>query len=359
MNKSLFFEFIDKWFPSLSKIVEKVNEKRNGKLTYLHKEMLRKEYSVDQKWESASVDTTFVAADIVALDSPLPLKKRDAIAAANGKLPKIGMKMRLGEEQINNINLMKARGGSYEQIVNKMVNDTLKCVTGVDERLEACFLQGLSTGITLVTDENNVGAGTRVDFGYKNENKFGVAVAWGQANFTPITDLKKAITAADGDVSLVMMSRVKYDQMRQSQEAKELAANNAGIIVLDDSKLPVPLPNAFDAAFKAETGCDIKVVDRKVKIEVDGKVTNMSPWDDKYVILLPSDQVGALVYGTLAEETNPVKQVDYTKANEYTLVSKFSKNDPLEEFTSSQALALPVIENVDQIYQIDTTKVEA
>lgn len=359
MNKSLFFEYIDKWFPSLSKIVEKVNEKRNGKLTYLFKDMLRKEYSVDQKWESASVDTTFVAADVVSLDSPLPLKKRDAIAAASGKLPKIGMKMRLGEEQINNINLMKARGGAYEQIADKLTKDALKCVTGVDERLEACFLQGLSSGITLVTDENNVGAGIRVNFGYKDANKYGVTAVWGTANATPVSDLKKVITAADGDVSLIMMSKTKYDQMRQSQEAKELAANYAGILVLENSKLPVPLPNAFDAAFKAETGCDIKIVDRKVKIEIDGKVTNTNPWDDKFIVLLPSDQVGALVYGTLAEETNPVKQVDYTKANEYTLVSKFSKNDPLEEFTSSQALALPVIENVDQIYQIDTTKVEA
>lgn len=358
MNKSLFFEFVEKWFPSLSKIVEKVNEKRNGKLVYLHKDMLRKEYSVDQKWESASVDTTYVAADIVSLDSPLPLKKRDAIAAANGKLPKIGMKMKLGEEQINNINLMKARGGN-EAIVTKLTNDAVRCVTGVDERLEFCFLQGLSTGITLVTDENNVGAGIRVNFGYKDENKFGVEVAWGGEGFKPISDIKKAITAANGDVSLVMMSRTKYDQMRQSQEAKELAANNAGIIVLENSILPTPLPNAFDAAFRAETGCDIKVVDRKVKIEIDGKVTNKNPWDDKYVVLLPSDQVGALVYGTLAEETNPVKQVDYTKANEYTLVSKFSKNDPLEEFTSAQALALTVIENVDQIYQIDTTTVQA
>ena len=81
--------------------------------------------------------------------------------------------------------------------------------------------------------------------------------------------------------------------------------------------------------------------------------------NDNKIIFLPSEEVGALVYGTLAEETNPVTGVMYTKANEYVLVSKYSKNDPLQEYTSSQALCLPVIEGVDEIYQMDVTEAQA
>ena len=143
MNQSLFLEFVQSWFPKLSNIVSKVNDKRKGTLTYLHKTMLRNEYSVDQKWESASVNTTYVAADVVSMDSELPLKRRDSLAAANGKLPKVGMKKRLGEEDINNINLMKAKGTAFAQVVAKMTNDAVSCVTGIDERNEATFLTGL------------------------------------------------------------------------------------------------------------------------------------------------------------------------------------------------------------------------
>ena len=55
----------------------------------------------------------------------------------------------------------------------------------------------------------------------------------------------------------------------------------------------------------------------------------------------------------MAESTNPVKGVEYTIVDEYKLISRYSKTDPLQEFTNGQALCLPVIENVDQIYSLD------
>lgn len=59
MNESLFHAYIAKFFPKLQMFIEKVNGKRNGNLTYLHKDtnILRREYSPDNKWESGSVDT--------------------------------------------------------------------------------------------------------------------------------------------------------------------------------------------------------------------------------------------------------------------------------------------------------------
>ena len=47
------------------------------------------------------------------------------------------------------------------------------------------------------------------------------------------------------------------------------------------------------------------------------------------------------------------------KAMAYILVSKFSKNDPLEEFTKAEARVLPVVTQVDRIWQLDTTEVQA
>ena len=55
----------------------------------------------------------------------------------------------------------------------------------------------------------------------------------------------------------------------------------------------------------------------------------------------------------MAEATNPVNGVEYTTVDEYKLISRYSKTDPLREFTSGQAICLPVIENVDQIYSLD------
>ena len=41
------------------------------------------------------------------------------------------------------------------------------------------------------------------------------------------------------------------------------------------------------------------------------------------------------------------------------MVSKYHKNDPIKEFTSSQAIVLPVIDNIDNIYILDCEEATA
>ena len=64
--------------------------------------------------------------------------------------------------------------------------------------------------------------------------------------------------------------------------------------------------------------------------------------------------IGALVYGQVAEATNRVTGVEYQQID-YKLISQYSTTDPLRETTAIQAYCLPVIEDVDTIYQINTT----
>lgn len=61
-----------------------------------------------------------------------------------------------------------------------------------------------------------------------------------------------------------------------------------------------------------------------------------------------------MVYGRLAEETHPVDGVTYEKSGSYILVSKFSDNEPLQEFTTAQAFVLPVIDGGNSVYVLHT-----
>lgn len=357
MNPSLFLELILKFLPSLNKIIEKVNGKRGNQPTYLFEKMLRKEYSPDQKWESASVNTTYVAADIVDMDSPLPIKKRDSMANSNGDLPTIGMKLWLGNKQINAVNIMIARKVATQQIIAKLLNDPVRCVNGFKERIEMCFLQGLSDGVYAVEDAENVGTGVRLNFKYFPENCFGATIKWGEQGFKPISDIARVL-AKDSGISTIMIAKETYNLIRQSQEAKELAANYSGTIILENSVLPTPLPSKFNEAFKDEYKCDFLIVDRDIIIEKDGKRNTVRPWNANKVIFLTSQEVGALVYGTLPEETHKVDGVEYSKPLEYALLSKYSKNDPLREYTAIQGIVAPIIENVDQIYSLDISETQ-
>lgn len=361
MVQSQFVEYIRKIFPRLQNVVDTVNGKRNGdnKRTYLHKSMLRKVYSADQKWSNAAVNTTYVAADMVSMNSPLPIKSRDAIAHANGSLPKIGMKKIMFESDINTVNIMKAQGAEWTNIANKLTSDPIACSVGIDEQNEANFLTGLSNGVVAVEDENNTGTALRINFGYLPENCFGVETQ----NELTLDDIKRVLAYADnnGDTIItICIALSTYNKLRQTQGAKELVANYRGQTFDSNTKLPVPTASLFDEAFADDNnGVAFLKIDRSIISEKNGKRKPYKPWNQNKLIFLTTEEVGALVWGTLAEKTNPVEGVVYSTVDEYKLISRYRTTEPFTETTSGQALVLSVIENVDQIYSLDISEAQA
>ncbi|MEZ3441548.1 major capsid protein [Alistipes sp.] len=364
MNKTLFIELVQKWFRTIAgQITETINGKKEAP-TYLHETMLQREYSPDLKWDSASIDGSIVAADVVAMDSELPVKRRDSLGRASGDIPKLGMKLFKGEKLITDMQIMSARGASEAEIVAKLFADAPRCTSGIKEREEEMFLQALQTGQLLIEDEENVGTAIRADFGYRADNKFGATTKWGEEGYTPLSDIARIIESASakGDtIRTIGVSLNDYNLIRRSQEARELSANFRGLVILDAAKLPIPTKSQFNEAFADEYGVNLLIIDRSVRTEKDGVRTSRKAFVDGTLVFLttePSEKVGRLVYGTLAEETNPVAGVSYEKVDGYILLSKYSKNDPLREYTSSQALALPVIDNVTSIYVLNTQEAQ-
>lgn len=361
MNESLFSKYIAKFFPKLQLLIEKINEKRNGNLTYLHKgpnAMLKMEYAPDNKWESTSVNTTYVAADFVAVDSELPIKSRDSIASANGKLPKVGISKVLKESDINAINVMEAQGGNAQNIARKLADDPVACSVGIDEKNEYNFLFALSNGFVAVKDEDHPESLMRLNYNYLPQNTFGASVK-GEIS---LDDIKRVIDRAtdNGDAILkIVLSKTAYDRLRQTREAKELVANYNGQPFTDATNLATPTATKFNEAFADDNnGVTFEVINRSVKVEENGRRVSKKPWNDNRVIFICNDVVGTLVYGRLAEQTNPVQNVTYNLIDNYKLISKYSLVNPLREVTSGQAFVAPIIEDVDQIYIYDYSEAE-
>jgi hypothetical protein len=355
MNPTLFVEFVKKWFKSLATgIAEKVNDSKNP-VTYLFKTMLYPKLSGDNKWDSTSVSKSIVAADIVSLDSPLPIKKRDKISSAGGKIPKLGIKMSKRESLISEIRILQMRGAAETEIVRAIFDDLGRCVNGIYERLEFAFLQALSTGMTLIDDEDNTGAGIRVEFGYKDSNRYGAARKWGEKDYIPISDIERVISAAaeEGDtITTIALDKASYNLIRKSDEAKVKYAGSIGNYT--GNSLTIPTPSQFNALIEDEYKVKFLVIDRSIRVEKNGVQKALKPFAENTLIFLTTEKVGTLVYGILAEEDLPVSGVEYQKVDAYILTSKYSRNEPLEEFTSAQAIALPVIENTDSIYILNT-----
>ena len=361
MEGSYFAEYVKKWFKILtSTIAEKLNDSKSP-TAYLFKTMLKPTISADGRWDSLSVSRSIVAADVVDIDSSVPIKKRDAISRAGGEIPMMGIGMKKSAKMIQRIKYLAATGATEKQIVQMIFDDLPRVISGIYERLEMMYLQGLSTGVGLTIDDKNTGVGIRVSYGYKDSNRYGVKVRWGKEGYVPISDIERVITKAyeNGDViTTIALDKAAYNQLRRSQEAKNLYASSSGNFTGNNHIIPTP--SQFNSTIEDEYKVKFIVIDRIIRVEKDGNQTNVRPFAEDTLVFLTTEQVGSLVYAILAEQDSEykVKNVDYQIVDGFILVSKYKETNPLREFTNAQAIALPVIENVDSIYILNTQEAQ-
>lgn len=371
MTQSMYFEWVDKYFPSLVlSLVEKFNEKssENAAFTYLYRERLQEQYSSDGRWASITANWTNVAADIVALDSTLPVKSRDSIEQVTGDIPKMGMKLALKEKDMKDISNMVAQlangnEGIKAQLINRIFEDTPKCIRGIYERIEDIFLAELSTGVGLSTSDN--GLGVRLNVGYKAENQFGVTVDWvaDPENSTPLDDMQKMVDKAelqDGNRIIEFLvddtwlrSFYKSKQVREQyafNQGVNISANGAGVPVLDFDKAQSVIANKFNARLTR--------ISRRILTESNGKRNFHEPWAKGVCVAVCDYILGDLVWTSMPEAERPVAGVTYQTADNFMLLKKYSETEPFGEFTASQAMVVPIVNNVDRIYTLDCQLVQ-
>lgn len=361
MDKSLYFEFTKKNFPALvTSIVEKINEKRQQTLPYLYKDLLNVTFSADGRWSSVLAEYNRVAADIVSLDSELPLKSRDTLTTAHGDIPKMGLKLYLSEKQMKDIDAMIAQGFPFAQIAQKIFEDTPRVIEAIYERIEDIFLSELSSGVGV--SERNNGTGVRIDVGYLNSNKFGVSSLWASnpTTCTPIDDIQKVIDKSIDDQNIITDLWVDDAWLNGFYKAAQVRAQYAFDSGVSVSNSTVPVLDFDKAAQVIATKWNITLhrVARKVKTEINGKKQSHNPWQQGMGVFTCDAILGDLVWTNVVESTRPVANVQYQTADQFILVSKYSIVDPLREFTASQAMVIPIINNVDRIYQLDSTQVQ-
>jgi len=363
MEQSLYIEEVRENFPAVAqRVVERLNDTTNpNALSYLHSQRLDKQYSPDLKWGSLSISGSVIAADVIAMDSSIPLKKRDSIASVTGDIPKQAMEMALREKEITDLGILARTPGRKVELLRRLFNDTARVIQGQYEILEYQFLLGLSSGISLVSETNNVGTGIRVDYGFLTANKFGVPVVWSNTASTPFSDISSRLmnkAAADGNrITTLLLDQATFNNIAKTTEAKNIYASSIGNFT---ATTYIPTLSEMNRVTADRYGFVFQIVERSVRFQKNGVNTNLKPWVVGSVAAITTPQVGRIVYGTLAEMENPVAGVEYTTVEDYILVSKYRENRPsLAEYTSSQALVLPVIDGVDSIYLMDSLTVQA
>lgn len=339
--------------------MERLNEKRANALPYLFKEKLTPQFSLDGRWSSILAEYTRVAADVVALDSELPLKSRDSLEVASGSIPKLGMKLYLTEKQMKDVDAMRAQNVPLETIVNNIFADTPRCIEGIWERIEDIFLSELSSGVGV--SERNNGTGVRIDMNFYEANQFAVSALWSGVDATPLDDIQKIADKAMEDSNTLTDAYADDTALQllyKNMQVRSQFAFNQGIAMTGSTSVPVLDFAKLQQIFLTKWGINLHRVARRVKTELDGVKRNHNPWKTGTITFVCDDNLGSLVWTTVAEASRPVDGVVYQTADSYILAKKYSTIDPLREFTASEAMVVPVLNNVDRIYTLDTQTVQ-
>lgn len=351
----MFPDQVSKYFPAVVQALREENAREENK-TRLFQKLLDRRLTGTLDWTSSDISGKIAMADVVSMDSAIPLKKRRAVAIAKGRIPKLAASVRMDESDLKNIFTLQATPGvNAEQITKEVLSAIPEVVRAVDDRIEAMTLQMLSDGIVLIADDKTQGIGVRADFGIPESNRVKVANKWSTAKGTPLTDIRGVFAKAEEKgtpIQAIMLDRATFNRLRSSQEGKELAAGFRGTAVGGPGT-----PSQTLDALKDEFGVEIIVVQNNAFTQenADGTTESVKPWRNGSVTFLPSStKVGTLYHSPLVEESRPVEGVTQAKANDYTLVQQYSTTDPYQEKTMGSAFAFPVLNNSSKVYILDT-----
>lgn len=354
MEPTQFIEYILKYAPKLIlKITDYLNDTQREQ-AYYHQRFLTPQYSVTGSWETINKYNQYIAADVISLDSSIPLKSNPVLEVYGGEIPKIAIEKAFNENDLKRFDLLVKSNAPDSQIMKFIFEHLPAVITAQYERHELNFLQGLSTGQILLSNADNVGSNVRVDFGYKTENKFFASVVWGTSGYTPLSDLELVVekSRADGTpIKKFLIDRATFNLIRKSDEAKAywnpLTSTQPSLNI-----------EQLNEVTQSNLGFTFEIIERTVRTEINGKITIVNPWESGRIIGITSEDLGALVYTDLAESAHQVAGVNYNKAgNEgYILTKQFRMNRPsLKEITASESMSLTVLSNVNEIYSFDST----
>ena len=357
--KSVFQELIGKWFAKTAKhFYDKINGSKDEP-TYLHDQMLDEEYSDDMTYASLSGNFTRITADVVSMDSPMPIKTRGALKSATGDIPKMGLKFVLNEKQMNTLRNLSRNTSRLKELIKKIFNDTEACIYGIKEKIEQAHLIGFSSGITLIPDEQNVGTGIRINYNIPKSNQFGIVKKWSDPASKPIDDIKRIKNQAKNKgeyPNTIWMDSFIVDKLLNNDQVKQLFAFSLNFV---GSNVPTLSEDQLRTVFKSNLKLDLRVVDRTFTHEKDGKRTVSQGWTADMVVFTTGIKVGALVYSTLAEAEFKQENVQYAEPNSYILISKSGTTDPVSEKTAAQAMVIPVLQNVESLFYLNTEEATA
>ncbi len=301
-----------------------------------------------------------VMADVVAGNTPAPIKRRPVTKILKGDLPPIKISRPMKETDLNDYNLFRAYADDSlkNEILRLVFGDVDFCFDGVNSRLEWLALRAMSQTYIALTTTNNAGIRTtsNIDYQMLDARKNTVAVVWGAAvgTTTPITDFiaaKAEATTLGIKLKYAIMDATDWGYFQASTQVQNYCL---GYMVGGTKVTLAPTRAVANAMLAGQELPQIIVVEQSLLAEDrDNAQTAVTPWVTGHVLFTPDLNLGDMFFGPIADETNPPKQAIQTK-RDGVLIQKFSEVNPITEWTLGITNAFPSWHTVDDCWNMYT-----
>lgn len=282
-------------------------------------------------------------AEYRAFDTPPPFTSRHGQARVRGELAPLGRAMSLTEEEsLRNRALMS---GDNAGMIDQLYSDTEAVVRSVAAKLELVRGEILSTGkITL--NENGL-IGVEALFGVPAGSLVTAATVWSNPA-APIVDNYLAWIEAYVDLNGfepggVLMSRKVWGYHYLNTQMRDYATVTPGLT-------PTRLNVQDVGAVLASNGIPpITIYDTRVRL--NRVATRVFP-DNKITFLPPAGEpLGYTMFGLTAEALFLIERGHIEAQQGPGIVATILQNErPVQTFTASDAIALPVVADGNLIY---------
>ena len=295
-------------------------------------------------------DGAKIMADIVAIGSKAPRKGREFVENIKGEIPKVEIARDLNEKDLLTIQQLRyavnanpTNAGIKNQLIDKIYEDPLFCIDGINARMEWMAKQLVSTGKYKTTATNNGGVvNVSVDFKVKTQNAL---KKWADADANPIEEIEKYQEEAKGkgySYATITMSRATLNQVLKNKNTRAFVL---GIPINATTILPDVRLDQLNAEL-AERGLPIiKVWESFISFEgKDGEVTVANGWEEGNILFSTSALLGSTQYTTTTEFTMDFADVmSKSIKDSFILVNTFGHQDPISVSTKATAFATPVL----------------
>lgn len=306
------------------------------------------------------------AASIVDRDSPAPMRSRLPLEKLAGEVPAIKEKFKMTESDyrnwmtLQNINI--ADSAKKKALLNLMFEDVKRAGDSTNKRIDYMCLEAISTGQITVTVTNNpdgVVSTTAIDLFMPSANKTTAPILWSTANAAtalPFSDILKVVNDAEllgRSFSKILMSRSRFFKMIKTDELRNALAGFFRLGAQNKNQLVNPTIAQINEYLVATMLPEIEIINNVVGIEKDGIITSTRPFNDASVVFIPDGKLGVIHNSVAIEKMRPVEGVAYADYN-YSLISKWSENEPFGEWTKAELNAFPGIETINGIFILTT-----